>query len=310
MFGTVHSMAKQDSMNLIQFQKRFASDEACHDHLFTMKWPEGYKCEKCGHDQYYETCTRKLKLFECKSCRYQATVTVGTVMEKTRTDLSKWFLAIFLVAHDKRGVSATLLSEQVGITYKTAWLLLHKIRKAMGERDALYTLAGIVELDDAFFGAPKERGKRGRGTDKTKVLVGLSLNERGHPLYVKMEVIPDVKGTTLIKFANASIEAGSTINSDAYRSYNALASEGFQLEAKEFNPVENPDHLQWLHTVISNVKAFIAGTFHGLDEKHLQSYLNEFCYRFNRRKFKGEGFNLLLSCCAFTPTITYSELVG
>jgi transposase-like protein len=231
-------------------------------------------------------------------------------MEKTRTDLTKWFLAIYLVAHDKRGVSATMLSEELDITYKTAWLLLHKIRKAMGERDAQYTLAGIVELDDAFFGAPTEGGKRGRGTEKTKVLIGLSLNEKGHPLYVKMEVIPDVKGTTLVKFANASIETGSTINSDAYRSYQALAKEGFQLEAKEFNPIESPDHLQWLHTVISNVKAFIAGTFHGLDEKHLQSYLNEFCYRFNRRKFKGEGFNRLLSCCASTPTITYSELAG
>lgn len=303
-------MAKQESMNLIQFQKRFTSEAACHDHLFMMKWPEGYKCEKCGHNSYYETTTRKLKLYECKSCRYQATVTVGTVMEKTRTDLTKWFLAIYLVAHDKRGVSATMLSEELDVTYKTAWLLLHKIRKAMSERDAQYTLAGIVELDDAFFGAPTEGGKRGRGTEKTTVLVGLSLNEKGHPQYVKMEVVPDVKGTTLVKFANASIEAGSTINSDAYRSYQALVKEGFQLQAKEFNPIESPDHLQWLHTVISNVKAFIAGTFHGLDEKHLQSYLNEFCYRFNRRKFKGEGFNRLLSCCASTPTITYSELAG
>lgn len=303
-------MAKQEMMNLIQFQRLFATEYACQDHLFKMKWRDGYKCEKCGHDQYYETKTRKLKLIECKSCRYQATVTVGTVMERTRTDLVKWFLAIFLIAYDKRGISATLLSEQIEVTYKTAWLMLHKIRKAMSERDAQYTLGGIVELDDAFFGAPTEGGKRGRGTEKTQVLVGLSLNEKGHPLYVKMEVIPDVKGTTLVKFANASIDAGSTINSDALHSYRALAKAGFQHEAKEFDPVESPDHLQWLHTVISNVKAFIGGTFHGLAEKHFQSYLNEFCYRFNRRKFKGEGFNRLLACCASTPTITYSELVG
>ncbi|MCK8487069.1 IS1595 family transposase [Paenibacillus sp. MBLB2552] len=303
-------MAKHETMNLIQFQKRFVSDDACQDHLFSMKWPNGYVCEKCGHNQYYTTKTRKLNLYECKQCRYQATVTVGTVMEKTRTDLTKWFLAIFLVAHDKRGVSATMLSEELDITYKTAWLILHKIRKAMGKRDASYSLAGIVELDDAFFGAPTEGGKRGRGTEKATVLVGLSLNERGHPQYAKMEVIPDVKGSTLVKFANESIQPGSTINSDAYRSYRALAKEGFQHEPKEFNPVENPDHLQWLHTIISNVKAFLAGTYHGLGEKHLQAYLNEFCYRFNRRKFRGEGFNRLLSCCASARTITYSELVG
>lgn len=301
-------MAKQESMNLIQFTKQFTSEEACHDHLFKMKWPDGFRCVKCGHDQYFETKTRKLTLYECTQCRYQATVTVGTIMEKTRVDLLKWFWAIFLVAHDKRGISAVMLSEELDLDYKTAWLMLHKIRNAMGERDAKYTLVGIVELDDAFFGAPTEGGKRGRGTDQTKVLVGLSLNDKGHPQYVKMKVVPDVKGTTLVEFANGAIKPGSVISSDAYRSYNALAKEGFQHEAKEFNPKENPDHLQWLHTVISNAKAFVGGTYHGLDAKHLQSYLDEYCYRFNRRKFKGELFNRLLACCASTPTITFSEL--
>lgn len=126
----------------------------------------------------------------------------------------------------------------------------------------------------------------------------------------KFESISDMKGTTLIKFAHTSIEEGSKINSDAYRSYNALPKDGYSLEAKKFNPMESPDHLKWIHTVISNVKALIAGTYHGLDEKHLQTYLDEFCYRFNRRKFKGELFNRLLSCCATTRTIAYSELMG
>jgi transposase-like protein len=303
-------MANYQPTTLIHFQKHFSTEVACQDHLFKMKWPNGFSCRKCGHEQYYETCTRKHKLFECKKCRYQATVTVDTVMEKTRTDLVKWFLSIFLVAHDKRGISATLLAEQIEVTFKTAWLMLHKIRKAMGERDANYSLAGIVELDDAFYGAPTEGGKRGRGTEKTQVLTGLSLNEKGNPLFVKMKVIPDVKGITLVDFANTSIKAGSKINSDALGSYRALAKAGFEHESKEFNPIESPDHLKWLHTVISNSKAFIAGTYHGLAEKHLQAYLDEFCYRFNRRWFKGEGFNRLLTCCARTPTVTYSELVG
>lgn len=303
-------MAKQERINLIEFQQRYTTNEACQNHLFLMKWPSGYKCEKCGHDQYYETSTRKLKLYECKQCRYQSTVTVRTVMEKSRTDLPKWFLAVYLVAHDKRGISATMLSQEISVTYKTAWLMLHKIRKAMGDRDSGYKLAGIVELDDAFFGAPTEGGKRGRGTDKSKVLVGLSLNKQGHPLFVKMKVIPDVKGVTLVEFANDHIDAQSMICSDAYHSYNALVKKGFKLEAKKYNHAENPDHLKWLHKVISNAKALIDGTFHGLDQKHLQSYLNEFCYRFNRRKFKGELFNRLLSCCASTATITYSELAA
>ena len=106
-------------MSLISFQKQFSTQEACHDYLFSLKWSNGYCCEKCGHDAYFETKTRKHRLYECKKCRYQATVTVGTVMEKTRTDLIKWFLAIYLIAHDKRGVSATRLSEELEVTYKT-----------------------------------------------------------------------------------------------------------------------------------------------------------------------------------------------
>ena len=151
-------------------------------------------------------------------------------MEKTRTDLSKWFLAIYLIAHDKRGISAFRLAEEIEVTYKTAWLMLHKIRQAMRKRDAEYTLAGIVELDDAFFGAPTEGGKRGRGTEKTKVLVGLSLNKQGHPLYLKMEVIPDIKGKTLKDFAQKAIVPGTTISSDAYLSYRALDAAGFNHE--------------------------------------------------------------------------------
>ncbi len=183
----VIKMAKYLLMSLFSFQKLFSTEEACHDHLFSLKWSHGYSCERCGHDAYFATKTRTHKLYECKQCRYQATVTVGTVMEKTRADLTKWFLAIYLIVHDKRSVSATKLSEELEVTYKTAWLMLHKIRRAMRKRDAKYTLAGIVELDDAFFGSPSEGGKRGRGTDKTKVLAGLSLNKKGHPLFLKME---------------------------------------------------------------------------------------------------------------------------
>ena len=299
-------MAKQAKINLIEFQNRFNSEEVCRQHLFQMRWPEGFRCPKCGYNHYYEIKTRHL--YECTNCHYQASVIVGTALEKTRTDLVIWFWTIYLVAHDKSGHSATSLSEELGISYKTAWLMLHKIRKAMGDRDSKYMLSGIVELDDAFFGAPTEGGKRGRGTDKTPVLIGLSLNKHGYPLNAKMQVVSDVKRDTLVGFAHSFIESGSKISSDAYRSYKKLAEAGFEHEAKEFNPKDNPDHLKWLHTVVSNVKAFIAGTFHGLDTKHLQAYLNEFCYRFNRRRFKGELFNRLVKCCLSTSTVTFAEL--
>lgn len=303
-------MAKHEAISLVEFQERFATEEKCHEHLFRMKWPDGFKCPKCGHTQAYKITTRRLPLYECTNCKHQTSATVGTIFEKTRTPLRKWFWAIYLTAHDKRGVSAAFLARELAVSYQTAWTMLHKIRKAMGDRDASYTLAGIVELDDAYFGAPTEGGKRGRWTEQTQVLVALSLNRKGHPQYVKMQVIPNMKGSTVVEFAQRNIEPESIISSDNYSSYQVLAKREYRHVAKEFNPKKNPDHLQWLHTIVSNAKAFIGGTYHGLDRKHIQSYLNEFCYRFNRRRFTGELFNRLLSACISSTTITYPELVG
>lgn len=210
-------------MTLKRFQEKFDLEDACRDHLFQIRWPNGFCCPKCEHQEF--------------------------------------FWAIFLVAHDKRGVSAVFLSRELEISYPTAWLMLHKIRKAMGDRGGNYQLAGLIELDDAFFGAPTEGGKRGRGTEQTPVLVGVSLNNQGAPQYVKMQVIPNVQSKTLVEFAKQHIKPDSTINSDAYRSYNALAEEYNHLPIK-FDVKENPDHLKWLHTMISNAKAFIGGTFY------------------------------------------------
>lgn len=303
-------MAKQEKLSFFDFQQRFATEQACESHLFSMKWPNDFICPKCGCTKFYTTHTRRLPLYACQQCGHQTTATVGTVMEKTRTDLRKWFWAIYLAAEDKRGLSAVFLAEQISVTYKTAWLMLHKIREAMGKRDKCYRLAGLVEMDDAFFGAPTEGGKRGRGTDKATVVVGLSLTSSGHPEYVKMQVIPDVSGETLKDFAEDALAPHAEIHCDGYRSYQSLTDKGFKVDSIKFDPKKNPDHLHWIHTIISNAKAFIGGTFHGLDKKHLQTYLNEFCYRFNRRHFKGEIFNRLLASCASTPTVTYHELTA
>ena len=300
-------MAQQAKLSKIEFQKQFSTEEACEQQLFAMKWPKGYHCERCGCEHYSAITTRKMPLYQCKACGYQATVTVNTVLEKTRTPLVKWFIAIYGMATDKRGYSATQLAKDIEVSYPTAWLMLHKIREAMEKRDEGYHLAGIVEMDEAYFGGPDEGGKRGRGTDKTKVLAGLSLDEDGRPMFMKMEVISDVKGQTILDFAERNVTSGSQISSDAYRSYRALA-EKYQHTPKEFNPIENPEHLKWLHVLISNAKAFVQGTFHGLDEKHMQRYLNEFSYRFNRRHFDGQGFFRLLNSCASCKTITFHEL--
>lgn len=301
-------MATQETMTFIQFQKKFQTEEDCHEHLFTLKWPDGYGCPKCNHDVCFVIVTRNQPLYECKKCHHQTTVTAGTIFEKTRTPLSKWFAAIYWEAQDKRGISAAWASRELEVSYPTAWLMLHKIRKAMADRDAQYMLSSLVELDDFYIGAPTEGGKRGRGTDKNQVLVALSKNEKGHPLFLKMEVIDDMKKETVIDFVTQRVEKNTRIQSDGFPSFPALEAKGYTLEAKNFDAKEDPEHLKWIHTIISNLKSFVSGTFHGLDSRHLQRYLDEFCFRFNRRKFKGELFNRLLRSCLLTKTITYSEL--
>jgi transposase-like protein len=300
-------MLKQEQLSLLQFQEKFSDEESCRQHLFTIRWPDGFVCPQCGHKEYYDLPNRNQ--YQCKACKHQTSATAGTVLHKTHTPLRKWFWAIYLSSHDKRGISAIQLMNELELTYPTAWLMLHKIREAMGQRDAQYPLAGTVEIDDSFFGAPTEGGKRGRGTEKTPVIVGLSLDKQGRPLHVKMFVADSVNGETLKTFAKANITPGSSVYSDALPSYHVLAAD-YDHKQLIFDLEQNPDHLKWLHTMVSNAKAFVGGTYHGLDKKHLQPYLDEFCFRTNRRKFKGQLFNRLISACARAKTITYKQLVA
>ena len=172
------------------------------------------------------------------------------------------------------------LCSVIGVTYKTAWYLLARIRKAMGQRDDKHQLSGLVELDDAFFGAPTSGKKRGRGTEKAKVFVALSLDAAGKPQLLKMQVAKNIKRESVRRFAERAILPGSTIRSDGYRSY-APALTAYAHEPSVYHP--DNGLLRWLHVVIGNAKAFILGTYHGLPKKYLREYLNEFCFRFSRR---------------------------
>jgi transposase-like protein len=233
-------------------------------------------------------------------------------MHGSHTPLIKWFWAIYLTAHDKRGISALQLKKELRVAYQTAWLMLHKIRHAMGERDDLYQLKGIAETDETYVGGSKKGGKRGRGTEKTPVGTALSVDENENPQFVKMEVLNDVTGLSIRGFIERHIEVGTLVKSDYYRSYvKALDGQEYVHEPKRFDVRENPEHLKWPHRIIGNLKAFILGTYHGLGKKHLQAYLDEFCFRFNRRRFSGQLFNRLLNACMTTSsTLTYEQLVS
>src|SRR3972149_6882615 len=220
-------------LSLLEFQQRFATEEACQEALEKARWPQGFVCPRCGHGKACRLGPRNL--LQCSACRRQASVTAGTVFHKTHTPLVKWFWAIWMVAQDKGGVSALRLARQLELRYRTAWTMLHKLRKAMGQRDATYTLTGSIEMDDAFFGGAAA-GKRGRGA------------------------------------ANKTNEK-----------------------------------LPWVHIAISNSKRFLLGPYHGVSHKYLQAYLDEFCYRFNRRAWEPTLTARLLTACLVAKPVTLAE---
>lgn len=297
-------MAKQKRIGFLEFQEQFGSEEACRKYLIELRWPNGFICPRCGCREYYCISTRNK--YQCKNCRYQTSVTAGTVMDRSHLDLRIWIWAIYLIACDKRGYSAKQLSVELNLPYNTAWFLLHRIRKAMAQRDNNYVLSGIVELDDTYFGKAKKGGKRGRGTTKTKVLVALSKDEDDNPQFVKMQVVPNLKGKTIGKFAKCSITEGAIVQSDAYHSYRKPLAEKYLHDYQVFDA--DDDMLHWLHIIIGNTKAFVLGTFHGLGKKHLQSYLDEFCYRFNRRFVHGEIFSRLVCAVMASSPLRFADL--
>lgn len=196
--------------------------------------------------------------------------------------------------------------------YVTAWAMLHRIRCAMAKRDAQYRLSESVELDELFIGAPTEGRKRGRGTDQTPVLVAVSFitgkHEKEYVGFAKLKAVAQVDAATVIQFATMGITPGSVVRTDGLSVYPALEKHGFKHEPRTVKRRRAHTVLPHVHTFISNLRAFVLGTYHGLGEKHLQPYLDEFCYRFNRRRHQDELFDRLLRACLEKGEMPFSVL--
>lgn len=176
---------KYDEMSFIEFQERFNNEEKCRNYFFKLRWPDGHICEECRSDKCKKITTRN-KYF-CSNCGRQFSLIKGTVLEGTHLPVKKWFCAIYLMAKDKRGISNLQLSRELNISYRAAALITRNIKNAMSQRDMKYMLEGIINMDEAFIGKPS--GKAGRGTDKSKVIVALSVDNNNHPLYLKLKLV-------------------------------------------------------------------------------------------------------------------------
>lgn len=299
-------------ISFFQFQRKFSTDHRCYTFLFKQRWPEGFVCPRCQGSQYSYHSTRKL--YQCKQCNYQASLTSGTIFHKTRTPLKTWFWMIYLITRDKTGTSINYLMRLLDMgCYKTAWSMAHKIHKAMDESDQHRKLGGLIELDDSYFGDRNVTGKRGRGAVNKKpvfVAVGTKLVKgREKPTFLKMKVSDDVSKKSVNDFIQSCIKPGSNIKTDKFKSYAFLEQKGFEHDAiRIYNPKETLDYLPWVHIMIGNIKGLLKGVHHNVSSKHLHRFVSEFCYKFNRRFREKFMFNDLLIACVNTKTITFTEL--
>lgn len=294
--------------SLPEFARRFPDERACFDYLIQSRWPDRFVCPNCGHDRWYEREERLV--VECAKCRKLLSATAGTAMHGSRQPLSFWLLAAWLMVTDKRGVSAVQLQRQLGIKrHEVAYQMLHRLRAAMvaPEREAL---RGTVEVDETYVGGRDiGSGKHGRGTSKHLVMGAVEVVD-GAPVRIRLRAIDSATGANLLGFIKDNVEAGSTIVTDAYLAYRSVTKVGYKHEVETTVHGTHPDDvLPRLHLVFSNLKAWIHGTFHGaIRQEHLQAYLNEFVFRFNRREHLHAAFQTLLGLAPKSEGPTLSGL--
>jgi transposase-like protein len=300
---------------LREFQLKFASEEACQEYLAACRWPDGFVCPRCGGKRAYELVSQRR--WECAGCRRQVSLTAGTILHNTKTPLTVWFWAAYLMTTDKRGVSALLVQRQLGIPrYETAWMMLHKFRRAM-VNTGREPLRGEVEIDDTWVGGPQEglRGSRQlKGRKAVLVIVAVEKRGRGSGR-VRMGVIPDFRGATLTAFIKENVAPGSTIYTDGLKSFTGLEEAGFRHVSRP-QPLRSAMRkgaksvVPMADRAIGNLQQWLIGTHHGVSRGQLQVYLDEFVFRHNRRKQPMAAFQTLLGFGTGHATTSYESIRG
>lgn len=313
-------------MNLIKFIETFPDESSCRKKFKEFRDAQGVICRKCGHKDHYWLST--IEQYQCKKCKARTTLRSGTVMHASNLPFRYWFIAMHLLTGTKKTFSALELQRQIGHKfYEPIWYMMQKLRATMGVRDDNYQLNKIVELDEGFFESvdtdedPDKKSipkKRGRGSQKqTKVLVMASTvhdfkntkkyNKPTKFRYVKMKVIDNLKGKTIEQKVKKNIKQDAVVKTDNYRSYSKVKDNVWchiqqKVESKDACKV-----LPWVHTMISNAKRTLLGIHHMISVKYAQNYLDEFCYKVNRRNYGEQLFDRLLIACV---TINYKNYVN
>jgi hypothetical protein len=301
---------KTNKMNLLDFNNRFPTEESCRKYLAKKREQEGIVCKKCGCTKHYWISGQSY--WRCSNCRSCTNLRAGTIMEKSHIPVRTWFMCIHLLTSTKKSFSALEMQRQLGMKrYEPVWYMMQKIRKSMGKRDSRYQLKGTIECDDAFFEIvdlqkdENEDQKRGRGSKKQKKVL-IMVESESNPSqdnphkkkrsmgFVKMVIMDDLTSENINSEVSKSINKESTIITDGYRSLSKLGDVVKNHIQQVVPSKEAHKVLPWVHTVISNAKRLFLGVHHSIGKEYLQDYLNEFCYKLNRRNFKSDLFDRMI----------------
>ena len=285
----------------MELEKRFSTEEACREYLFKLRWPNGFQCPRCRQQKFW---SRDRGLYECAECGFQTSITAGTIFQDTKKPLHLWFRAIWHVTSQKYGANAVGLQRILGFgSYRTAWTWLQKLRRAM-VRPGRDKLSGIVEVDESYIGG-KKAGKRGRGAEG-KALVVIAAQLDGPRIgRIRLRQVPDASTKSLKYAVQQSIESGSKVLTDGWKGYNGLNRQGYIHEVVREEVDVGDSLLPSCHRIAGLLKRWLLGTHQGaVSSDHLDYYLDEFTFRFNRRTSRHRGklfYRLLQQAMAVEP---------
>jgi transposase-like protein len=313
MDGTKHPVRGVDYPRTFQeMDEWFCSDAGCREYIRRLRWPDGFACSHCG--MVGEPWTMSDGLLRCRSCRGRTSLTAGTVFQDTRKPLRMWFLAMWFVTSQKNGVSALGLQRVLGLgSYETAWTWLHKLRRAM-VRPGRDCLAGAIEVDETYVGGPEE-GKRGRQTE-TKAIVAVAAEKSGRGIgRIRLRRVKDLSADSLLPFVQGAVVPGTVVHTDGWSGYSGLAAAGYQHQVTVISDGCDPAHevMPRVHTVASLLKRWLIGTHQGgIQHRQLDYYLDEFTFRFNRRRSQARGllFHRLAQQAVAVGPAPYHTIIG
>jgi transposase-like protein len=304
-------MGEDYPKTLLEFQERFATEAACRDYLVALRWPDGFECPQCGHKKVWQISRDR---YQCADCDAQSTVTSGTILHQTRKPLTMWFNLIWQVTSQKYGANALGMQRALGLgSYHTAWEWLHKLRRGM-VRPSRDKLSGLVEVDETFIGGEKP-GKRGRGAEG-KELVLIAIEDKAEMGFgrVRLRHVADASGESLTKFVEDCINVGSQVRTDGWRGYNHLQKRGYMhIVELQNSTVGYKVSLALADRISSLLKRWLLGTYQGaIRPNHLEYYLDEYTFRFNRRSSASRGklFYRLIQQIMMIDPVKHNNIQG